>query len=118
MGCPMRGVHALVLCLLAGLALSGCIYTTAPVATAQPPSDLDYMAYGEPHNSAPAATVPVMADSGGAFAALRASFAASPQRRYAPARAAYAAVPMPVAHDTAYRLPARDKPPAGGASRG
>ena len=104
-----RAFRLPIMAAMTALALSGCIYTTAPVATAQPPSDLDYMAYGEPHNSAPAATVPVMADSGGAIAALRASFAASPQRRYAPAQAAYAAVPMPVAHDTAYRLDAGDK---------
>src|ERR1700730_4969017 len=109
-----RAFRLPIMAAMTALALSGCIYTTAPVATAQPPSDLDYMAYGEPHNSAPAATVPVMADSGGAIAALRASFAASPQRRYAPAQAAYAAVPMPVAHDTAYRLHARGQPPRRG----
>jgi polysaccharide export outer membrane protein len=104
-----RAFRLPIMAAMTALALSGCMYTTAPVATAQPPSDLDYMAYGQPHNSAPAAAVPVMADSGGAIAALRASFAASPQRRYAAAQAAYAAVPMPVAHDTAYRLDAGDK---------
>ena len=63
------------------------------------------MAYGQPYNSAPNATGTarsVAADSGGAISALRASFAASP-------RSAYAAAPMPVAHDTPYRLDAGDK---------
>jgi polysaccharide export outer membrane protein len=41
MGCPMRGVRALILCLLAALDLPGCMRTTAPVAVAQPQSDLD-----------------------------------------------------------------------------
>ena len=102
----MRGVRALIICLLAGLALSGCMRATAPVANAQPRSDLDTMAYGQPYNSAPAAAV---ADSGGAISALRESFAASPRRTYAPVPEAYAAAPMPVAHDTAYRLDAGDK---------
>ena len=100
----MRGVRAEIACLLAGFALSGCMQATAPVATAQPRSDLDYMAYGQPYNSAPNATSPVrstVADSGGAVSALRTSFAASP-------RSAYAAAPMP-AHDTPYRLDAGDK---------
>ena len=90
---------------MTGLALSGCMQATAPVATAQPRSDLDYMAYGQPYNSAPNATGTarsVAADSGGAISALRASFTASP-------RSAYAAAPMPVAHDTPYRLDAGDK---------
>jgi polysaccharide export outer membrane protein len=50
-----------------------------------------------------------VADSGGAISALRASFAASPRPVYAPAPAAYAAAPMPAAHDIAYRLDAGDK---------
>ena len=102
----MRGVRALLVCLLAGLTLSGCMRATAPVASAQPQSDLDTMAYGQPYNSTPATAV---ADSGGAISALRASFAAAPRGTYAPASAAYAAAPMPVAHDTAYRLDAGDK---------
>jgi polysaccharide export outer membrane protein len=106
----MRGVRALIVCLLAGLAVSGCMRATAPVASAQPQSDLDYMAYGQPYNSAPAVSSPsAVADSGGAISALRESFAASPRRTYAPAQEAYAAAPMPVAHDTAYRLDAGDK---------
>src|ERR1700727_1142047 len=99
---PMRGVRAVMFCLLAVLALSGCMHTTSPVATAQPQSDLDYMAYGRPaYYPAPAPP----SHSGGAIAALRASFAASPRTyapaQYAPAQAAYAATP--VAYDTAYR---------------
>ncbi len=105
----MRGVHALLLCLLAGLALSGCMHSAAPVATAPPQSDLDTLAYGQPYGSTPAApSRSAVADSGGAISALRASFAASPRATYAPAPAVYAA-PMPVAHDTAYRLDAGDK---------
>jgi polysaccharide biosynthesis/export protein len=109
-GRPMRCVRAVTVCLLAALALSGCMRTTSPVATAQPQSDLDYMAYGQPaYSPVPAATVASSSDSGGAIASLRASFAAAPQRTYAPASAAYAAAPMPVASDVAYRLDAGDK---------
>jgi len=100
-----------MVCLLAGLALSGCMRTTSPVATAQPQNDLDTLAYGQPYISDPAVAVPsrsTVADSGGAISALRASFAASPRATYAPAPAVYAA-PMPVAHDAAYRLDAGDK---------
>jgi polysaccharide biosynthesis/export protein len=75
----MRGVRAVALCLLAALALSGCMRTASPVAVAQPQGDLDSMAYGRSY-----ATVP------------------------APTAVAYAA-PMPVAYDTAYRLDAGDK---------
>ena len=41
----MRGVRAVILCLLAALALSGCMSTSGPVAVAQPQGDLDVMAY-------------------------------------------------------------------------
>ena len=106
-----------IIAIMTALALSGCMRTTSPVATAQPRSDLDTMAYGQPYSPAPAATVASSSDSGGAIAALRASFAAAPQptyapAQYAPASAAYAAAPMPVAHDAhdaAYRLDAGDK---------
>ena len=103
----MRGARALLPCLLAALALSGCIHSSGPVAVAQPQGDLDSLAYGEPGNPAPDY---VAADSGGAIAALRNSFAAAPRRAYSsgPA-AAYAAAPMPVVHDAAYRLDAGDK---------
>ncbi|HLX16071.1 MAG TPA: polysaccharide biosynthesis/export family protein [Bradyrhizobium sp.] len=105
---PVRVAHALrlpIIAAIAALVLSGCMQTAAPVASA-PRSDLDYMAYGQPYRSAPA---PSVADSGGAIGALRASFAAGPRNAYAAAPAAYAAAPMPVAHDSAYRLDAGDR---------
>jgi polysaccharide export outer membrane protein len=108
---PVRVARAFrlpIISAVAALALSGCMQTTYPVATMQPQNDLDSMAYGQPYNSAPVASSAV-ADSGGAISALRASFAASPRHGYAPAQEAYAAAPMPVAHDTPYRLDAGDK---------
>ncbi|MDB5638395.1 MAG: Polysaccharide export outer membrane protein [Bradyrhizobium sp.] len=112
----MRVVRAFRLPIIAAmtaLALSGCVHTTAPVAMAQPQNDLDSLAYGEPYNPAVASPSDV-ADSGGAISALRnsfaASFAAAPQRGYAPyPAAAYAAAPMPAVSNTAYRLDAGDK---------
>jgi len=50
----MRGAHAAIICLLAALALSGCVHTSGPVAMAQPQSDLDALAYGQPYGTAPA----------------------------------------------------------------
>ena len=50
----MRGVRAVILCLLAALALSGYMRTTAPVA--QPQSNLVSMAYGQSYGMAPAPT--------------------------------------------------------------
>src|SRR5450755_1452226 len=102
-----RGFRLPIIAAMTALALSGCIHSSGPVAVAQPQSDLDSLAYGEPGNPAPAY---VAADSGGAIAALRNSFAAAPRRTYSsdPA-AAYAAAPMPVVHDAAYRLDAGDK---------
>ena len=76
----MPGVRAVILCLIAALVLSGCMRTTAPVAAAQPQSDLDSIAYGQ-------------------------SYAMSP----APTAVAYAAAPAPVRYDAAYRLDAGDK---------
>jgi len=52
----MRGVRAVILYLIAALALSGCMRTTDPVATAQPESDLDSIAYGQSYAMAPAPT--------------------------------------------------------------
>jgi polysaccharide export outer membrane protein len=115
---PVRVARAfrfrLIMTAMTALALSGCMHTTSPVATAQPQSDLDYMAYGPPaYYPAPVASAAPSSNSGGAIAALRASFAATPRTyapaQYAPAQAAYAAAPMPVAYDTAYRLDAGDK---------
>jgi polysaccharide biosynthesis/export protein len=95
---------------MTALALSGCMRTTDQVALAQPRSDLDTMAYGQPYY-APASSPSDAADSGGAISALRRSFAAGAQRSYAPAPvyAAYAAAPMPPVYDAAYKLDAGDK---------
>ena len=41
----MRAVHATSFCLLAALALAGCMKTTSPLASVQSQSDLDAMAY-------------------------------------------------------------------------
>jgi polysaccharide biosynthesis/export protein len=79
-GCPMRGVHAVTVSLLAALVLSGCMQTPAPVARVQPQGDLDSMAYGHAYGMAPA-----------------------------PTAVAYAAAPMPAASDAAYRLDAGDR---------
>jgi polysaccharide export outer membrane protein len=76
----MRGVRAASLCLLAALALSGCMRRSAPVAAVQPQSDLDSIAYAQSYGMAPA-----------------------------PTAVAYAAAPMPAAHDAAYRLDAGDR---------
>ncbi len=76
----MRGVRAALLCLFAALALSGCMRRSAPVAAVQPQSDLDSMAYGQSYGMVPA-----------------------------PTAVAYAAAPMPVRYDAAYRLDAGDK---------
>jgi polysaccharide biosynthesis/export protein len=79
----MRGLRTVSLCMLAALALSGCMRGAAPVAAIQPQSDLDSMAYGQ-------------------------TFSAAPRQAYAQAPVAYAAA-MPVASDTAYRLDAGDR---------
>jgi len=50
----MRGACAAISCLLAALALPGCMRTTSPVASIQPRSDLDSMAYGQAYAMAPA----------------------------------------------------------------
>ena len=104
----MPGVRAVIPCLLAALALSGCMHATGPVAVAQPQSDLDTMAYGQPYTPASAPEV-ADASGGGAISALRNAFAAAPQRTYAPRPAAYAAAPMPAVHDVSYKLDAGDK---------
>jgi polysaccharide biosynthesis/export protein len=103
----MRGARAVILCLLAALALSGCIPTPGPVAMAQPQSGLDAMAYGQPY--APGIASSSSDYGGGAIGALRNSFAAAPRGTSAPSPVAYAAAPTPVAYDAAYRLDAGDK---------
>src|SRR3979411_2473038 len=112
---PVRVARAFRLSMIAimsALALSGCMRTTAPVAAAQPQNDLDSLAYGRPYDAAAASVASSpsdVADSGGAISALRASFAAAPRHSYAPGPVGYAAAPMPVAHEAAYRLDAGDK---------
>ena len=94
------------------LALSGCMRSAGPVAVAQPQGDLDSMAYGQtyyPASSGYVSSPSNVADSGGAISALRTAFASSPRPAYAAAPVAYAAAPMPVAYDAAYRLDAGDK---------
>jgi polysaccharide biosynthesis/export protein len=95
-----RAFRFAIIAAMTGLAVSGCMQTATPIATGQPAgqprSDLDYMAYGQPH-STPAASLPVrtaVADSTGVTSVVRAS---------------YAAVQRPVAYDVPYRLDAGDK---------
>jgi polysaccharide export outer membrane protein len=112
---PVRVARAFRLSMIAAmtaLAVSGCMRRSAPVAVAQPQSDLDSMAYGQPYNPAPPryTSSTAVASSGGAIGAIRASFAAAPRRAYGPAPTVYAApMPMPVAYDVAYRLDAGDR---------
>ncbi len=54
MGCLMRGVRAVIVCLLTALALAGCMGRSAPVAVA-PRADLDTMTYGQNTGMAPVA---------------------------------------------------------------
>ena len=92
---PVRLARAFrlpITAIMTALALSGCMRTTDQVALAQPPGDLDTMAYGQPYYApAPASSPSDAADSGGAISALRRSFAAASRPSYAPAPAAYAA---------------------------
>jgi polysaccharide export outer membrane protein len=48
----MRCARAVICCLLTVLALSGCMGRTSPVATMQPQSDLDSLAYAGPQGVA------------------------------------------------------------------
>ncbi|MDP3693472.1 polysaccharide biosynthesis/export family protein [Bradyrhizobium sp.] len=50
----MQGVRAVILCLLAALALAGCMRRPAPVAMVPPQADLDTMTYGQSYGTAPA----------------------------------------------------------------
>jgi len=109
----VRAFRLPIIVATAALALTGCMSTTGPVAMSQPQGDLDSMAYGTPYNPyarGMASSPSNVADSGGAISALRNSFAAPSSRGYyAPARESYAAAPMPVVHDAAYKLDAGDK---------
>jgi polysaccharide export outer membrane protein len=105
-----RAFRYSIIAAMTALALSGCMRRSGPVAVAQPRSDLDSLAYGQPASAAPRSvymSATNVAPSGGAIGALRASFAASPRRAYGPAPV-YAA-PIPVAYDVAYRLDAGDR---------
>ena len=107
-----RAFRLPIISAMTALALSGCMHTTGPVALAQPQGDLDSLAYGEPYNPAAVGVVSTpsaAADSGGAIGALRNAFASAQQPSYASSPVAYAAAPMPAAHDTAYRLDAGDR---------
>jgi polysaccharide biosynthesis/export protein len=81
----MQGACAAISYLLAALALSGCMRTTAPVATLQPRGDLDTMAYRQPYAGSSNLMAP------------------------APIPVAYAATAMPARYDAAYQLDAGDK---------
>src|ERR1700742_2341108 len=119
MGFPMRGVRAQTACVLAALALAGCMQTSQQVAMG-PRNDLDSLAYGQTAQTSysVASNYPVAPnDSGGAVSAVRASYATSPRPAYAatpvastPAVVAnaYAAAPL-AAHDAPYHLDAGDK---------
>jgi polysaccharide biosynthesis/export protein len=99
-----RAFRLSILAAAAAFALGGCMQTVGPVAVAQPRSDLDYMAYGQP--AAPQPVAVVDNSGGGAISALRNSFAA------APAPVGYAApmpAPMPARYDASYHLDAGDK---------
>ena len=97
---------------MTALVLSGCMRRSAPVVMAQPPSDLDAMAYGQPsrgealsYNRTAASSrrglfTSSAGNSGGLFGALGASFNRS-RRSYAEAPAVIAA-PRP----TVIELPA------------
>jgi polysaccharide export outer membrane protein len=112
---PVRVARAFrlpIITAMTALALSGCVHTSSPVATVQPQGDLDSMAYGQPYYQGQqvVASPSAVADSGGAIAALRSSFASGSPRVYAAAPVAYyATAPMPAAYDAAYRLDAGDK---------
>src|ERR1700692_652509 len=104
-----RALRLPIIAAMTALALSGCMHATGPVAVAEPPSDLDSMAYGEPYTPMASSYEVTDSSGGGAISALRNAFAASPQRAYAPRPAAYAAAPMPAAYEVAYKLDAGDK---------
>jgi polysaccharide export outer membrane protein len=109
---PVRVVRAFrlpITAIMTALALSGCMRTSGPVAVAQPQSDLDSMAYGQPYSPAPVAVA--NSGGGGAIGALRSAFAAAPRGYYAPApaQASYAAPVESVRYDASYHLDAGDR---------
>jgi polysaccharide biosynthesis/export protein len=109
---PVRVARAFrlpITAIMTALALSGCMHTGSPVAMAQPQNDLDSLAYGQPDASSSAVSPSAVADSGGAIAALRDSFASASRRSYAPSPVAYAAAPAPAVYQTSYKLDAGDR---------
>jgi polysaccharide biosynthesis/export protein len=76
----MRGVRAAIFCLVAAVALSGCMRAAGPFAMASSQNDLDTMTYGQATGINPA-----------------------------PTALAYAAATAPASYDAAYRLDAGDK---------
>jgi polysaccharide export outer membrane protein len=116
---PMRGVRFPVVCTLAALALAGCMQTGQQIAYAPPRPDLDAMTYGQTYAYPPQPAV--VADSGGAISALRASSANSSRDAYAaapraygtayapPPAVVYANAPVLASRDAAYHLDAGDK---------
>jgi polysaccharide export outer membrane protein len=87
------------------------MHTSGPVAVAQPQGNLDYMTYGQPYGAPPPAAVRPTntAGSGGAIAALRASFASASTSTASAMPVAYAATPAAAGYDDAYHLDAGDK---------
>jgi len=103
-----RAFRLPIIAIITALALSGCMRTTGPVAVA-PQSDLDSMAYGQPHNPPPQAVA--SNSGGGAIGALRSAFASSRAPAAPVVMAAPVAYvePMPARYDAAYHLDAGDK---------
>ena len=93
----MRCAHAVILCLPAALALSGCMGKPGPVAAMQPRSNLDALAYGGGGQPSYAERAPR-----GLFTSSISSAAVATPVVYAG--------PAPVAtHEAEYRLDAGDK---------
>ncbi len=88
-----------ILAASAALTLGGCMQTAGPVAIMQPRADLDSMVYGQPYI---AQQPVVVADGGGAIAALSNSFTSGPTAM----PVGYA---VPVRYDASYHLDAGDK---------
>jgi polysaccharide biosynthesis/export protein len=107
-----RALFLPVTAALVALALAGCMQTTSQFASTSR-SDLDTLAYGQPqpayssYSTSSYSTAP--ADSGGAIAALRASFSSSPRDAYAAATPVAYAAPAATSHDAPYHLDAGDK---------
>ncbi len=105
-----RAFRLPVIAAIGALALSGCMHTSPPVAGAQPHTDLDSMAYGQP--ATPVAAVGVDMGSVGAINASRNAYAAAPRSSASPRQAnapVADATPMAATYAKAYHLDAGDK---------